>query len=560
MTKTNSYYVIKCGFLHIIILLTCLLLVSCKYSSSHDASIFTQIEQLNYSNPEEALDLLEQMPYDSLSNEEQMRWNLEHEHLQAKLYLPTSPDSIMQEVIDYYQKQDDQSSLAKAYYVQALEYYLQTDYYEAMQAVKEAETRIDLITDTVFKSALIFHLEGMIAESDELLHIANTAYKNALTYAENQYDSLRKACLYRDIARMEYNDSLEQHYYQLALNIAQNIGDSVLYYDILIQKEWHKIDMDSFLVYSLSKHMADTLHNFTYAAYVAEYLINQNQLDEAKNYLSLFANDTIYHTRICERYYYFKSLYLDKKGDTSKAFRLLNQLYQNLYEDIEKDAKSRTYTISRMYDVEQEKNKNLELTLAKNRLWISFGCTLVVLFLIIGITLFLIHLAKERERKLQQEAILRQMETELAQSKINILNAELESKRHSLKQDLQQRIELTRRMRKSSQETISEMPQWLQEWIEENTFCNGESWKTFMDSFNNAYENLLPRIKTEYPALTERDLQYIALASLNMNINDICYLLGTTERTIWNRRQFIKNHIGDSKMDLDEWIREQQKG
>ena len=560
MTKTNSYYVIKCRFLHTIILSTCLLLVSCKHSNSHDTSIFIQIEQLNYSNPEEALDLLEQMPYDSLSNEEQMRWNLEHEHLLAKLYLPTSPDSIMKKVINYYQKKDDQSNLAKAYYVQGLEYYLQTDYYEAMQAVKEAEARIDLITDTVFKSALIFHLEGMIAESDELYYIANRIYKRALPYAIQQYDSLRLACFYRDIASTEYNDSLEQSYYQLALDIAQKINNQVLFYDIRIQQENGRIKHDSIKLYELSKFMTDSLREHRYACYVADYLMQHYQLKEAKQYLSIFAKDTTLFPIIANQYYYYESIYQAKSGNIEVAYNQLRHLYLQLRSQIETDAKSRTYTISRMYDVEQEKNRNLELTLAKNRLWIGFGCTIVILFVIIGITLFINHLAKERERKLQQEKVLRRIEAELAQSKIDILNTELESKRNSLKQDLQQRIELTRRIRKSSQDTISEMPQWLQEWIEENTFSNEKSWKSFMDSFNNAFENLLPRIKKEYPALTERDLQYIALAILNMDINDICYLLGTTERTMWNRRQFIKNHIGDSKMDLDGWIRGQLKG
>lgn len=31
-----------------------------------------------------------------------------------------------------------------------------------------------------------------------------------------------------------------------------------------------------------------------------------------------------------------------------------------------------------------------------------------------------------------------------------------------------------------------------------------------------------------------------------------------TDRTIWNRRQFIKNHLGDSKLDLDKWLDELQ--
>ena len=68
------------------------------------------------------------------------------------------------------------------------------------------------------------------------------------------------------------------------------------------------------------------------------------------------------------------------------------------------------------------------------------------------------------------------------------------------------------------------------------------------------YANLLRDIQNYYPKITEKDLQYIALAKSGLSINDMCYLLDVSERTLWNRRQRIKGHIGNADMDVDEWI------
>ena len=69
-----------------------------------------------------------------------------------------------------------------------------------------------------------------------------------------------------------------------------------------------------------------------------------------------------------------------------------------------------------------------------------------------------------------------------------------------------------------------------------------------------ANNGLLARLRSTYPNLTESDLQYIALAYLGLDNADISILLQMQERTLWNRRQRIKNHLGEPTMNLDDWI------
>ena len=90
--------------------------------------------------------------------------------------------------------------------------------------------------------------------------------------------------------------------------------------------------------------------------------------------------------------------------------------------------------------------------------------------------------------------------------------------------------------------------------LDELSLLHPPTWQTFKEEFNAAYGNLLGELKKKYPSLTEKDLLFIALSVLGLDVNDIGYIFGTTDRTLWNRRQFIKNRIGCSKMDFEEWI------
>ena len=88
-----------------------------------------------------------------------------------------------------------------------------------------------------------------------------------------------------------------------------------------------------------------------------------------------------------------------------------------------------------------------------------------------------------------------------------------------------------------------------------NIFQSEAQWTAFKTEFNQAYAGLLDRLKMEHPALTAVDQQVIALILLDMDISDICLLLNQTKRTVWSRRQRIKEHLGlTDEEKLDEWL------
>ncbi|MCM1034806.1 MAG: hypothetical protein NC038_04455 [Paludibacter sp.] len=155
----------------------------------------------------------------------------------------------------------------------------------------------------------------------------------------------------------------------------------------------------------------------------------------------------------------------------------------------------------------------------------------ILLLLLIG----LVFLSHRRRQLFEQKAHSQQLEIELTQ------------KKERLREQLLQRIELTKCLQKahSHKSQQAEIPAWLQDFMQNNTFTNKAQWQQFKQEFDEAYEGQLCKLKQQHPDLTEAELQYIALAALPLSVEDICFLTNTTNRTIWNRKQNIRKKLSD---------------
>ncbi len=187
----------------------------------------------------------------------------------------------------------------------------------------------------------------------------------------------------------------------------------------------------------------------------------------------------------------------------------------------------------------------------------AVGC--VATMNIIGFFIFLlvvINQKRKHQRKIheQEKALLiEEKKKQKLEAQNKILERELRQKRISLRQVLQQRVQMTRTLQHYASNERKKR-EWLEEYIQKNLLVTDASWEIFAHEFDSVYAGLIPRLQTTYPALSKKDIQIISLTILGMSIEDICFLLHLSERTIWNRRQTIKNRLGDPKMDLDKWI------
>ena len=106
--------------------LICSLTGCCKNEQVSVCLNFDKSESQIWCNPSDALDSLAIFSPEKLEMTEKMHWYLLSELANSRLNRSGSPDSVMMMVIDYYNQWGLQSYAARAYYVQGLEYMIQS--------------------------------------------------------------------------------------------------------------------------------------------------------------------------------------------------------------------------------------------------------------------------------------------------------------------------------------------------------------------------------------------------------------------------------------------------
>ena len=522
-------------------------------------------EKLIWQHPDSALLILNSYNVENLNVYQLQTYHLDKIKASLRVGVSVLPDSIMP-LFRYFQEKKLRQQSGEAAYALFIAYNKQQQYDSSMYMLKEAEAYLPFM-DSIY-SGMVYYHEGVLAEREQLFHIASERYQKALPFIRQSNDSLRIACCLRDAARMQISDTaLRASLFGEALRIAKSINHPILYEDILVQQSSQCLPMDSDLVYEVAKTICDSFGIPRYANLICAIAMERGDLKTAEDYFSLLENDTIHYDISRYTYYLLKSKILQARGKTQDAYSSLEKAYLRVLTDEQQNEAARTYAISRHYDVEKEQKHILELKLKQQQFWLTTGMIITGL-LLACLCVFLIYLyernkriSKEKESALQQLTI-REKEQEIAEKNLQQLQmatelqkaqAELEDKRNTLRQFLKHRIALIRQIHQTLLGS-KQKSQSVKKVLDELSLQYPPTWQTFKEEFNAAYGNLLDELKKKYPSLTEKDLLFIALSVLGLDVNDIGYIFGTTDRTLWNRRQFIKNRIGCSKMDFEEWI------
>ena len=487
-----------------------------------------------WSNSSYAACLLDSITPGMLDDYDSHRYALTKAHvsLKRKQCLPDGSD--MLSLATYFDACGDGQNAGEAYYVQgAWENYV-GDKLHAMEHLKHAE---HYRTDAIIRG-MTYYKMGRISEDDRLYDVAAHYYATSLPYLLEAGYPLYIASAYRELGRTVADTSATQElrlgYMEESLRYAKETGDTLLYMEILYSCAMLKSAAAPDVV-DISRYLCLQQGQRRYAYDMIKYYARRNEVDSVRAYLDILSQDT---TLQWSKYQYslWHSQWLHLQGLDSSAYTELLGLYTQRMGDIVDAGESRTYVIAQRYDNEAERAKNLQLALDKQRLYVTLAViVIVVLVLAIGVVIY--TLRRRTETLLERER---------AKEEIERLNSELLLRRKALKQVLDQRIALT----KNLQEAIlhkrgnEAVPQWAKAYIESNIFTNTEQWQHFLQEFNGCYNNLLTDLQQRCPKLTIADMQVIALTIVGVDIADICLLLGLSQRTVWSRRQRIKNRLG----------------
>lgn len=540
--------------------MTFLFLILSLFAHQHTA--LDEVASYTYSRPDTALALLRQIDYDRLSEAEQAYYHIEAELATvlstATLYPADGAAAKTADRIHVLSEHERYLPLSHAYLLHALYLLAEHNPYEAMRSLKEAEHLCLSHSSMPEGLDILYYQMGQCSEQEMLLDVAAQYYRKAASYVP--YPSIssaqmqRKACLYREAYRTTHDTT----YLRLAEQAAIRLQDSLLLAELHDDQHY------------LFRHGSTTA-----GLALARLHLENHRFDSCQWYLAQVANDTASLPWFAQQYHYLHSQWM-LRHHPEEAFGELLHLFDTYRRDIEADAQTRTYTIARLYDLEQEQTANFRLAQQRQR-WIIFS---LVLLVFIGIIVFLFFYLRQRaqlrharqiaeqERALaeQQRAIAQQERTMAEQQRdidekkraIDTLQTLNRVKKDLLRQNLHDRVMLTKRLHVADYMQAGETeqaPEWAQAFINEALVSTDSQADDIRQQFEAVYDGLLGQLQNEYPELTAADLTVICLSILGLNGQDICLLLNVPKRTFYTRRQRMCKHLHlESTDDLDTFL------
>lgn len=426
-----------------------------------------------------------------------------------------------------------------------------SNYEESTTYLKQAEDILESLQPSPQRDQLLgltrFHL-GNTSESEMLYEIAGDYYRKAIPLLKQGENDIFLTCAYRDIARTMAltggNQDSVLSYFAQAEQYAHKAQSEVLLLDIAAYR--YQLCFPDSVPQRLAvcKKLAEEFGAHARYSEIVELFLAQHATDSAAYYLErLQPQDSSYAYWFEQSYAYLQSKVLLQRGKPEQAYNLLLDLYDRKIEELQRDAGARTYALSLHYDVARE--QQLAQEAQRERQWQRKISLVLILLLAVVIALLLILWRYWQQRRREQA---RQIET-LRDKYVQQLQLALER--------LQQKVNLTReielqRMRGNE----VEFPKWLQTYRDEKLVMNKESLNELIASIDKALDGAISRLRTEYPELTESDMQFAILSIIGASDNDMSIVLNVQKQTIYHRRQIVRKHVNPSIDDIDSWLRQ----
>ena len=452
----------------------------------------------------------------------------------------------------HFESQNAQNRLheAEELYLQGTSSNSSSQYESSTAYLKQAEEILVTLPVSPQRDQLLgltwFRL-GNTSESEMLYDIAQNYYRKAIPMLHPDSNALYLACAYRDIARTMAITGGEQDsvllYFAQAEQYARAANSPLLLLDIDAYR--YQLCYPDSVSHRLAvcKQLAEEYNIPTRYSEIVELLLAQHATDSASYYLErLQPTDSAYTYWFEQSYAYLNSKILRQRGQTDSAYNILLDLYDRKIDELQRDAGARTYALSLHYDVARE--QQLAQEAQRERQWQRKISVVLVLLLAVLVLLLIVlwryWLHRRREQAMQLEA--------LRDKYVQQLQLALER--------LQQKVSLTREIEMQRMRGNEvEFPKWLQTYRDEQLTMNKESLDDLIASIDKALDGAISRLRTEYPELTESDMQFAILSIIGASDNDMSIVLNVQKQTIYHRRQIVRKHVNPEIDDIDVWLR-----
>ena len=570
-------------------LLSVIALMGCSGQTTYPEAM-KQAESCMDAHPDSAFHLLSAYgdSINTLPDEARMYYHLLTIQAKDKLYITHTDDSLINRIVQFYEEENRPERLMLAYYYQGSVYRDMNDAPRALQSFQQVADMnrnrppSDLMARTYNQMGTLFAYQGLY---DESLEANRQAARQFLLQGKKN----RTSYAYRDMARMfdmkEQKDSA-LIYYKKACSTALEANDSNRYYSILgelggLYYFSHKIDTaKTLLLTSMHKYPRNlsNVHSMLGAIYQSE-----NKPDSASYYYKLILDKEDLHKKNHAYWHLFQLEMKRKNYEKAMSYYYPAQVLEDSVKHI--TAIQATARINALYNYQHTEKENATLQLKQEKQ------TKIILFLVLGLllliatTILIVLLIKEKhqtilfkEKILQKQAI---QKYEQSIEKVKENEEKIRKLNICLKQTQKDKKQLENELLKAQKELLEKQNahivagkkeqdiriQVLKEsdiyvLFQEAAFnpkikIGTKEWTQLETAINEAYPNLLSKLRELYPNITLHELHLCYMLKISIPLTGIANLFNYSKSAVTNQRTRLFEKLFGYKgkaTDLDKFI------
>ena len=557
-----------------------IILSSC-YPQATNTGLLTQIDSLTYHNPDSAIISLSKLS-DSIEMaplETQMYYQLLTVKAKDKAYIIHESDSLILQIISYFEGQKNTHLLPEAYYYGGRIY---TDLYNAPKALEYYQKAAELLSESTNYKLLqvIYSQMGDLLLYQDVYNEAMDAYWKSFHYntlMSNEKGIIVNLCSIGETFTGYGNADSALYYYQKAYREVlktkdKKLTDWVLLYLADLYRQLGETDSIQMLFRSY-----DLPQKPDYYYIIGDMYLAYNQLDSASYYYSkMLEADNMYanqkaHFRLAE--------IAEKIGDTESVMEHIRK-YKEWTTEITQATNSET--VHKMhsyynYQLREKENNRLRLENEKQEKWMIAGIFILLLFIsfIAGYvqyskrkrTLLNIRLEKLEQLKEEQhqKSALFIEENKQTIERLERLLLQSNQESDAMKALLRAQKEQIQRMNQKAEADKEELELAevvFRQSVIYNKFhlaandgeqrISSEDWEALRIAVDQCYNKFSVRIRSLYP-ISNMELKVCLLLKIGISITGIALLCGRTKSAIVSVRKRLYEKTYQQKGKPEQW-------
>ncbi len=524
------------------------LLASCSRGPQYPAVLETA-DSLAYVNPDSAVALLRSVEAEMTASQPAVRhlYDLMTLKAQDKADLPLTSDSLILDILQYYEHGGDPNKLPEAYYYAGRVYSELGDAPQAIDYFQKAQTSLDELDFRKLPAANAKRyekLKGTILAQKGYLLRNQHLYKEAIESFRQAYKIDSLACdtmgMFLDlqdiggVLQVARDNEDAIHFYDLAAQLASVYSDNINLDDLIAQKchcliRLKRFDEVATILQSFQPRI--TRGNFeTICTMYGEYYWKMGESEKAVPYFKkLYEMGSIYARSNSTLWF---SDYETKRGNTKAALRYMAE-FSNLELEVRKLRDEEVVALTNsLYNYHLREQENLLLKAKQEALKIRLRFLSIIAILLIIALFYIIRYEKNKRQDMasryeQQQYLLASMEADKEQRQ-SVVNAGMSALRSS------------------------DTYQMIMEKCRDGKALRPEEWKIVEQTIQQHLPNFLTNLKGVYK-FSEVEWRASLLMKYGIPVADIATAVSRSKDCIYSLRLRLHKKAFREKPNFKSW-------